>query len=364
MTSAVHFCDLKASFERPLKKRFRQMLQAAGLEKAVPDKGLVAVKLHFGEAGNTAFIRPTFVRWVVEAIKEAGGRPFVTDSNTLYVGSRSDSASHLVTALANGFGYESIGAPLIIADGLKGGSETALPVEGRRVKEAFFGADIVAADGLISLAHFKGHELAGFGGAIKNIGMGSASRRGKLAQHSTLAPKINEDKCLGCGTCLEFCPAGALDLADEVALLDQDKCLGCGTCILVCPEEAVEIQWNREPSAFMEAMAEYASALAKKMAGRLLNVNFLTQITPDCDCLPFSSAPLVPDIGFLASPDPVAIDQASWDLVTSQISLNPKAKDKQDKFKAVYPKVDPAVQLDHGQRLGLGTRQYKLKKIR
>jgi uncharacterized Fe-S center protein len=362
MTSPVWFADLSASFKRPLKKRFRELLKKGGLDQAVAPRALVAVKLHFGELGNTAFLRPTFVRWVVEAIKERGGRPFLTDANTLYVGSRTEAIGHLETALANGFGYESVGAPLIIADGLNGRSEAAVRVPGRRGKRAFLAAELAAAEAIVSLAHFKGHELTGFGGAIKNLGMGGASRRGKLALHSTLSPRIKAEKCVGCGTCAANCPGRAIEVKAKKAVLTPESCLGCGTCILACPAGAVEVQWNREPAALMEAMAEYTLALVKDKP--LFCLNAVTQVSPACDCYAFAGAPLTPDLGFVAGTDPVAVDQAAWDLVTAAPGLRPGVAAGQCKFREVYPKIDPAATLAHGERIKLGRRGYQLGRIK
>ncbi len=363
MAATVHFCDLSASFKRPLERRFKEMLEAAGLKEATPKDGLIAIKIHFGEPGNTAYVRPIFARWTAEAVREAGGKPFLTDCNTLYVGARAESVSHLRTAHLNGFGFEAAGAPIVIADGLKGKSEVGVEIGGERIETAYLGRDIVEADAVISLAHFKGHELSGFGGAIKNLGMGCASRRGKLVQHSAVAPKIKEDKCLGCAACIEACPGSAIELVEETAAIDDERCLGCGSCLLICPNQAIDIQWDREPAAVMEAMAEYAAAVAKDKPGRLLCVNVLTQISPACDCYPFSNPPITPDIGFLASRDPVAVDQAAWDMVTEGISFLDGCQDGADKFRRLYPKVDPAVTLAHAEKMDLGTREYELKRV-
>jgi ferredoxin len=210
----------------------------------------VAVKIHFGELGNSAFIRPIYIRTMLSAIKRTGAVPFLTDANTLYAGTRSDAPHHLTTAIQNGFAFAVVEAPLVIADGLRGKSEEALPVYGKHFESAFIGKEIVQADALISVAHFKGHELSGFGGAIKNVGMGCASRKGKLAMHSTVSPQISAEACIGCGECVDHCSQHALQLKASRAEIDDERCIGCGECILICANKAIEIAWDQEIPVF------------------------------------------------------------------------------------------------------------------
>jgi hypothetical protein len=348
--------------------KVRNLLDAVNLEDRIRDRALVAVKLHFGETGNTAYVQPVFVRQVVDKIKEAGGSPFLTDANTLYVGTRSDSVSHLRTAILNGFTYAVVDAPLIIADGLRGGYEKAVKVDMKRFKKVYIGAEIVRADTIVSVAHFKGHELSGFGGTIKNVGMGSASRKGKLAQHSTVSPKVKGKKCVGCGDCVSHCAQEAISLVKEKAKIDQKKCVGCGECILICPNEAIQIQWNQQIPVFLENMVEYTAGVLKGKEDTATFLNFITQVSPACDCYPHNDAPIVPDIGIVASTDPVAIDQASADLVNNAEGLRSSCLTKnfkpgKDKFRALYPKVDWEIQLEYAEAVGLGTRNYELIKI-
>jgi uncharacterized Fe-S center protein len=257
---------------------------------------------------------------------------------------------------------------VIIADGLRGKSEVAVPIDGKNFKNVYIGAEIHAADALIAVAHFKGHELSGFGGTIKNVGMGCASRKGKLAQHSSVTPKIKRKKCIGCGECVAHCVQGALRLEQDKAVIDPERCIGCAECILVCPNEAVGIQWDRSVPVFLENMVEYTLGVLQNKRERCLFVNFLTDISPACDCLPFNDAPIVHDIGILASQDPVAIDQAAVDLVNREAGLPGTClKDRTaagtDKFAAIYPNVDWAYQLEYAARLGLGSRRYDLEKV-
>jgi uncharacterized protein len=366
--SKVYFADLRTSVKENLPEKIVRLADMLGLDRLVPKRGLVAVKLHFGEKGNTAYLRPPFVRRIVERVKALGAHPFLTDSNTLYAGTRSDSVSHLKTAVENGFAFSVVDAPIIIADGLRGASYASVKIDRDLVKTAYIGTDIAEADGIISLAHFKGHELSGFGGTIKNLGMGCASRRGKMVQHSDLSPKVTRKKCVGCGECVEHCAQAAITLKDEKADINTTKCIGCGECILICSNGAINVQWNADIALFQKKMAEYTLAVVKGKEGRVACLNFLTQISPACDCYGHNDAPIVPDIGILASTDPVAIDQASVDMVNRQKGLDGSCLASQkeiggDKFRGLYPKVDWTVQLEHGEKIGLGRRDYDLIQI-
>lgn len=368
MDSIVYFMNLRASLKENLLEKLNRLIMKAGLFDVVRKKDLVAVKIHFGERGNIAFIHPVFVRRIIEVIKNEGGVPFLTDANTLYAGTRSDAPTHLITAIENGFAYSVAGAPIIIADGLRGKTETAVTIDMKRFKVAYIATEIVQADSLISLAHFKGHELSGFGGTIKNIGMGCASRKGKMAQHSTLTPKIKKKKCVGCGDCLPHCSQQAITIVDEKAVISESVCVGCGECILVCPNSAIEVQWNQSIPVFLENMVEYTAGVLKNKTGKSLFMNFLTNVSPACDCYPMNDAPIVRNIGIVASKDPVAIDQASVDLVNQEQGLpdsclTPTPGPGEDKFKRIYPKVDWEIQLDYAEKLGLGRRSYRLEPI-
>ena len=368
MKSNVYFADLRATPKQNLLAKVKSLLDAVGIADTIKKNALVAIKLHFGEAGNTAYIRPVFIRQIVDKVKELEGLPFLTDTNTLYVGSRSNSIDHLSIAIQNGFDYAVVGAPLIIADGLRGGNEKAVKVDLKRFKRVYIGSEIVKADVIVSAAHFKGHELSGFGGTIKNIGMGCGSRKGKLAQHSTVSPKVKRKKCIGCGDCEAYCAQKAISLAEEKARIDGKKCVGCGECILVCPNQAIQIQWDQAIPVFLENMVEYTAGVLKGKKAASLFLNFITNVSPACDCYGHSDAPIVPDIGIVASNDPVAIDQASVDLVNQahgrvDSSLPKNHKPGKDKFRAIYPKVDWSIQLDYAEQIGLGTRNYDLKRI-
>jgi uncharacterized Fe-S center protein len=324
------------------------------------------------------------VRPFVKAAQKAKSKPFLTDCTTLYVGSRSDAVSHLNTAVANGFAYSVVGAPIIIADGLKGRSSQEVEVNLAECSHTHIGMEIFQADAMICLTHFKGHEMTGFGGALKNLGMGCASRRGKMFQHNDICPFIETQQCLACGSCLERCPAGAIKLAKRgpkdppaplqsekprlMAVINPDKCIGCGDCILACPSHAVQVQWETQIPAFQRRVVAYAKGAVLGKEPHCTYFNFVTQVSPACDCNPFQDAPLVADIGILASHDPVAIDQASVDLVNqapgmAHSCLREALQPGGDKFRDVYPEVDWNVQLAYAQEIGLGSRDYELIKV-
>jgi uncharacterized Fe-S center protein len=272
-------------------------------------------------------------------------------------------------ATKNGFSYSVVDAPVIIADGLRGRSETRVQIHRKRFKNVFIASDIAHADAMISVSHFKAHELTGFAGTLKNISMGCASRRGKLAQHSTVSPKVKKKRCTGCGDCEAHCPVDAISFEAKKAIIDSDTCIGCGECIHICPHAAVGIRWNQSIPVFLENMVEYALGAVNGKSDKALYLNFITDVSPSCDCPPYNDAPIVRDLGILAATDPVAVDQASVDLVNQEpviqgSCLDEKGAAETDKFKALYPKVDWETQLDYAEELGLGTRNYTLKKIK
>ncbi len=368
MNNPVYFIDFRASFKNNFLKKLALLMEHAGLQNRVKKRDLTAVKLHFGEMGNTAFIRPVYLRQIVKSVKDAGGFPFLTDANTLYAGTRGDAPHHLVTATTNGFAYSVVDAPLVIADGLRGRTETAVDIHQKHFEQVYIGSEIHQADALISVAHFKGHELSGFGGAIKNIGMGCASRRGKMEQHSDVAPRVKQKKCIGCAECALHCIQEAIEMVDDKAQIHPERCIGCGECILLCENEAIQIQWNQSIPVFLERMVEYTCGVLKNKSGKTLFINFINHVSPACDCVPYNDTPIVRDIGVLASTDPVAIDQASVDLVNREpalpgsclkINTEPGA----DKFKGVYPNIKWELQLEYAEKLGLGSRDYELVKL-
>ncbi|KAB2954537.1 DUF362 domain-containing protein [Heliorestis acidaminivorans] len=367
--SDVYFVSRRAKAGKGLVDKLRILMGKAGLMKVIEPKDLVALKLHFGERGNTATIRPPFIGAVVEQVRKQGGKPFLTDTNTLYRGSRANSVDHLDTAMENGYAYAVVKAPIVIADGLNGKDYRNIPIDGKHLKEVKIASAGLDADSMIVLSHFKGHELTGFGGSIKNMAMGLASRSGKLIQHSDVKPIVGE-KCKSCAKCVPWCPVDAISMGER-AVIAGERCIGCGECTVTCPHKAIAINWGQEGVLLQEKMAEYAyGAIKDKLEkGKIAFVNFVTDVTPECDCCSWSDTPIVADIGILASFDPVALDQACYDLVNEAPGLlNNRIEDQnpagagagKDKFRAIHPNVDGTVQLEHGQAIGLGKRTYKL----
>jgi uncharacterized protein len=335
------------------------------LNNLMERNGLTAVKLHFGEEGNDSFIKPIFIRPVVEKIIENMGKPFLTDTNTLYFGSRHDSVQHLKTAIKHGFDYAVVGAPLIIADGLLGENWKEVQINLKHFNQVKIAGDIIESDSMMVISHFKGHAMSGFGGAVKNLAMGCAAVPGKIEQHECTKPLIS-DSCDACGVCVGECPVYAMYLQDKKSQIDYDMCIGCNNCLEMCPNSAIKIDWDKMPL-FMERMAEYAYGAVENKKGKVGYINFLTDITPDCDCVPWSDAPLIPDVGILASNDPVALDHASYNLVNEQEgfkdSLLHNNYQEDDKFKGVWKKVDGIIQLKYADKIGLGSMDYELMKI-
>jgi uncharacterized Fe-S center protein len=386
----VFFIDNRAGAGRSNLDRLGRLLAKAGLASVVAKGDLVAIKLSFGEKGNLGYIHPVYVRRVVEAVKKLGGRPVLMDSNTLYKGSRSNAHDSLVTALENGFSYATVGAPLLILDGLDSHDYRDVPVPGTLYQTVKIGSGIADAAALISLAHVKGHLASGLGAQIKNLSMGAAPRSGKQMMHSDVHPEVQGDVCIACGRCIKWCPQAAISLESpaagaasegagassdgagrlgsavrRTASIDPGLCIGCGECVANCPSGAIGISWESETGLVQRKMAEFALGALAGKRGKFLGVSFALNVTPDCDCFPWSDAALVPDVGILAGTDPVALDQAAYDLVNAQeglpgTALGRRGRSAKDKFAAVHKGIDPTVQLAHGEAIGLGTRDYDL----
>ena len=368
MISRVHFADTRTGNRENLFAKLSRLLESAGLGKVVGHGDLVAIKVHFGERGGHAYIRPTFLRTIVDRVKELRGKPFLTDSCTLYPGQRKEAVSALTCGIENGFAYAVAGAPLVMCDGLRGHSSRRVPVAGEILQSVDIATGILEADALIAVSHFKCHELTGFGGALKNLGMGCSSREGKLEQHSNVAPKVAAAFCTACAACFKACVHEAITFLEGKAHIDPEHCVGCGRCITVCEEKAIEIQWNEEAPLVMKKMAEYAAGALNGKAGKTLFINFVTQVSPACDCYGHSDAPIVVDQGILASLDPVALDQACADLVNAAPGLPGTAlasgsEPGGDKFRGVHPVIDWEIQLAHAEKLGLGSRRYELVRL-
>ncbi len=348
--SQVFFLPIKET------KKLAELALTAGLAKILRPDDFVAVKLHFGEAGNIGFIKPPLVKPVVELIKKQKAVPFLTDASTIYKGQRSDAVNHSLIAAEHGFNLENCGAPVVIADGLRGNSFIPVEIKQKHFQEVKIAHDIHYADSIVCLSHFKGHELSGFGGALKNLGMGCGAKSGKYEMHNNVLPVVDQDKCEGCAACTRWCPAEAIDLASGKAVINPEICIGCADCILSCPYHAVSIKWNESFTNVQEKIVEYAAGVLTSKKNKSFYLNYINFITPQCDCYPTGNAkPLIKDIGITASLDPVSIDQASVDLVNKEAG--------RDLFREVYPNINWADQLGYAEKLGLGERKYELVKM-
>ncbi len=345
---------------------FTKLLENLETAAKLKTTDFVAVKIHPGEAGNTSYVSAENVNKIINALNFPAKRIFLTDTTVLYPGLRMSAPDYIRLAAEHGFGIPDT-PPFIIADGLHGENEILIEMPDEFDSPAAHLASIIcSADAMIVISHFKGHLLTGFGGAIKNLGMGCASRAGKLYQHSSVKPNIKSDICTACGLCSANCPSNAITI-NAFAVINTGSCTGCGECLGRCPEGAIRVSWNQEMNVFMRRMVEYASIVAKT-ANPVLYVNFVTAVVPDCDCMHDTHPPLVDDIGILASTDPVALDKASLDLVTSAPSaadspVAGKADMGDDKFKAHRPEIDGELQLSLGESLGMGSMKYELIRI-
>lgn len=363
----VYYTNLKTSFNENLPQKLERLIKTAGIEDIDFSNKYVAIKIHFGEPGNLAYLRPNYAAVVVKVVKALGGKPFLTDCNTLYVGGRKNALDHLDAAYQNGFSPFSTDCHVIIADGLKGTDEELVPVEGGEyVKEAKIGQAIMDADAIITLNHFKGHELTGFGGALKNIGMGCGSRAGKMEMHSAGKPFVQQDKCIACGRCIKMCAHGAPSITEKKASIDHDKCVGCGRCIGACPVDAVRDAGDESNDVLNKKIAEYSKAV---LDGRPnFHVNLVVDVSPNCDCHAENDIPIVPDVGMFASFDPVALDLACADAVNKQPVIANSQLDHMphvhgDHFCDSAPTTNWKVCIEHAEKIGIGTTEYELIEI-
>lgn len=364
--SKVYFTNLRATSDQNLLQKLAMLVKKAGIESIDFQKKYTAIKIHFGEPGNLAFLRPNYAKVIVDIIKQQSGKVFLTDCNTLYVGRRKNALDHLDSAYENGFSPFSTGCHAIIADGLKGTDEALVPVDGDYVKEAKIGRAIMDADIFISLTHFKGHESTGFGGAVKNIGMGCGSRAGKMEMHSSGKPHVDTPLCIGCRRCMHNCAHDAIKMVEHKAQIDHDKCVGCGRCIGVCPEDAVQPASDESNDILNKKMAEYTLAVLK---GRPhFHISLVMDVSPYCDCHSENDLPIIPDVGMFASFDPIALDRACADACNRQpvlpgSRLSELPHNHQDHFHNNHPETNWESQLTHSEKLGIGTQDYELIEV-
>jgi uncharacterized Fe-S center protein len=347
--------------------KLERLVKRAGIEQISFKDQFVAIKIHFGEPGNLAFIRPNYAARVATLLRGLGAKPFLTDSNTLYSGRRANAVDHLRAASENGFNALSAGCDVMIADGLKGTSYREIVIDGEYCRAPKIGAAVADADVIVSMNHFKGHEQAGFGGALKNLGMGCASVGGKLEMHSSSLPVIDRQRCTGCGICARYCSRGAIRVTGRVAAIDEAACVGCGQCVALCQHEAAVMGEGDTSERLNYKIAEYAKAVLLDKPH--FHVNFIMNVSPECDCWHHNDAAIVPDLGIAASFDPVAIDQACADLVTRAPALaGSLLADKfpreelrgEDKFRLLHPDATWQAALAHGEKIGIGSRTYEL----
>ena len=373
----VFYTDFRtAAFGESMPAKLKRLARRAGIADIDMDGKFVAIKMHFGELGNISYLRPNYARAVVDLVKELGGKPFLTDCNTMYPGFRKNALEHLECAWENGFTPLTVGCPVIIGDGLKGTDDIAVPVEGGIYsQEARIGRAIMDADVFISLTHFKGHEMTGFGGTIKNIGMGCGSRAGKTDQHASGKAMIYEEKCRGCRRCQRECANGGLvfDAEKRKMHVDENHCVGCGRCLGACNFDAIDFVQDQALSILNAKMAEYTKAV---ISGRdSFHISLIVDVSPYCDCHPENDAPILPDLGMFASKDPLALDQACVDACLAAEPLpNSVLGDHlhdesfhhhhhdhhHDHFRNTTPESEWETQLTHGEKIGLGSREYEL----
>jgi len=329
-----------------------ELIKMTGSLDAIKPGALVAIKMHFGDRGNIGHIKPETVKSLVDEIKARYGKPFLVETSTLYVGARSNAYDHLMIAYEHGFTFEKTGAPIIMADGLLGHSQVPVEIKGKHCKKLYVASDVPHYDFLIFLSHVTGHIITGMGATLKNIGMGLSARGGKLAQHSGVKPSVVAEKCVKCGRCKSYCPADAISAGESAYSIDKAKCIGCGECITVCKSDAIKFSWKQSSKVVQEKMAEYSLGVVGDKSGRCVFANHIIHVTKECDCMAKKEAAEIPDLGIAVSEDPVALDAATIDIVTRRCD-----------YKFDYDKnepLNPWHQLDHAEKIGLGTKKYEL----
>ena len=370
--STVYYTDFRVRAGTNLQEKLEKLIKAAGIGQIDMDGKFVAIKIHFGEPGNLAYLRPNWAKTVADVVKEQGGLPFLTDCNTLYPGRRKNALEHLTAAQENGFGPMTTGCQIIIGDGLRGTDDIEVPVPNAEYcPTAKIGRAVMDADIIISLNHFKGHESTGFGGALKNLGMGCGSRAGKMEQHKAGKPVVQEGLCRNCKQCAKECGSDAIRYDTGKAVIDQDLCKGCGRCIGRCNFDAIYAPDDNANALLDCKMAEYAMAVCHGRPN--FHISLVVDVSPFCDCHGENDAPIVPDIGMFASFDPVALDRACADAVLAaqpveNSLLGAHRADKNfrccgDHFIDTTPASTWRECLDHAEKIGLGTQEYVLKKV-
>jgi len=354
MRSKVYL--IKASVddgEKAISQKARSLFKAGGFADRFKENDVTAVKVHVGEGDNNTYVKASYIKGLVDELVELKTKPFVTDTTTLYVGRRHNAIDHAILAAEHGFSMDGLGVPFIVPDGLFGTSETKVKVNGRICQEVYIASDIMKSQSMLSVAHVTGHVAAGLGATLKTLGMGCASKRGKMTQHAALAFNIGDD-CTRCGVCFDHCPADAITLDDVMAHIDQDKCIGCAECMAMCRFGAVQCDWGQETDVLQKSMAEHALGTLKGKENRAIFFNFLLSVTKDCDCFGTPNMRrMIDDIGIIASADPVAVDKAALDLMENKAGRKLGAMIGNNK-------LDAFCQIEHAERIGLGSCDYEL----
>lgn len=363
--SKVYFTNLRASYNMNLLQKLEMLIKKAGIEQIDFKNKFTAIKIHFGESGNLSYLRPNYSKVITDFVKKKKGKVFLTDCNTLYVGTRKNAIDHLDAAYENGYNPFATGCHVIIADGLKGTDETIVPINKQYVKEAKIGRAIMDADIIISLTHFKGHEATGFGGTLKNIGMGCGSRAGKMEMHSSGKPFVDTNLCIGCGMCARNCAHDAISFNQKKANIDHNKCVGCGRCIGACSEDAVQPASDESNDILNKKIAEYTYAVLKDKPN--FHISLVLDVSPFCDCHAENDVPIVADVGMFASFDPVALDMACVDAVNKQpviqSSIMSEREHLDDHFTCLHPTTNWKIGIDYAVEIGLGNKEYELIEV-
>ena len=357
MSSKVYFIKASVSDgEEVISEKAVRLFKAGGFANCFSENDFTAIKVHVGEGDNSTYIKPTCIKGLVKELLKLKTKPFLTDTNALYAGRRHNAIDHYILAAEHGFCLDVLGIPFIVSDGLFGTAETAVQVNCEINKEVFIAYDIARCQSILSVAHFTGHLATCVAATLKTLGMGCASQKGKMSQHAALTLSIGDD-CTRCGECFEHCPADAITLDDVKAHIDQDKCISCAECLTVCRFGAVRYNWGEEDEVLQKSMAEHALGVLKTKQGKAAFFNFLISITKDCDCFSTPNMPkIVDDIGIVASTDPVAVDKAALDLVETEGGAELQTLIKNDK-------LNPDYQIEHAERIGLGSTDYELVEL-
>lgn len=343
--------------EKTISQKARRLFKAGGFADRFKENDVTAIKVHVGEGDNNTYVKSSYIKGLVDELVELKTKPFVTDTTTLYVGRRHNAIDHVILAAEHGFNLGGLGVPFIVPDGLFGTTETKVKVNGQISQEVFIASDIIKSQSMLSVAHVTGHVAAGLGATLKTLGMGCASKRGKMTQHAALTFNISDD-CTLCGVCADHCPADAITLDEVQAHIDQDKCIGCAECMAMCRFGAVKCDWGQETDVLQKSIAEHALGTLQGKKNKAIFYNFLLSVTKDCDCFDTPNMrTIVSDIGIMASTDPVAVDKAALDLVEDKAGK---------KFGALIgnKSIDPLCQIEHAERIGLGSSDYELIEVK